>query len=156
MYDSGVAFINCHLSSGENEGDELKRNYDYSEIVRRGLFPEDTPGLEPEVVLPSGAWHLGRRRAAAHGDMQCSGGLHAGEGGISKAVAGRGPGQWGEQRRLLDCDHIVWLGDLNYRLDLPDDQVLKQVATASAGRGTPVLTAELNATGPGAYQEGGI
>lgn len=48
VYDSGLCFICAHLASGENEGDELKRNYDYSEIVRRGQFPPDTATLDPE------------------------------------------------------------------------------------------------------------
>lgn len=42
VYDTGVAFICAHLSSGESEGDELKRNYDYTEIIRRLQFPPDT------------------------------------------------------------------------------------------------------------------
>ena len=53
MHDSGICFICAHLASGENEGDELKRNYDYSEIVRRGQFPEDSAALDPETALPS-------------------------------------------------------------------------------------------------------
>ena len=51
VYDSGVCFVCSHLSSGENEGDELKRNYDYSEIVRRGQFPSDSAALDPEASL---------------------------------------------------------------------------------------------------------
>lgn len=48
VYDSGLCFICAHLASGEAEGDELKRNYDYSEIVRRGQFPADTASLDPD------------------------------------------------------------------------------------------------------------
>lgn len=55
VYDSGICFVCSHLSSGENEGDELKRNYDYSEIVRRGQFPPDSAVLDPETVLPGSA-----------------------------------------------------------------------------------------------------
>ncbi len=51
VYDSGMCFVCSHLSSGENEGDELKRNYDYSEIVRRGQFPPDSAVLDPETSL---------------------------------------------------------------------------------------------------------
>ena len=36
---------------------------------------------------------------------------------------GRGPGQWAEQRRLLDSEHTIWMGDLNYRLSIADDKV---------------------------------
>lgn len=51
VYDSGICFVCSHLSSGENEGDELKRNYDYSEIVRRGQFPPDSAVLDPETSI---------------------------------------------------------------------------------------------------------
>lgn len=54
VYDSGICFVCAHLASGENEGDELKRNYDYSEIVRRGQFPPDSASLDPDMAF-SGA-----------------------------------------------------------------------------------------------------
>ena len=54
VYDSGICFVCAHLASGENEGDELKRNYDYSEIVRRGQFPPDSASLDPDTAF-SGA-----------------------------------------------------------------------------------------------------
>ena len=50
VFDSGVCFIASHLSSGENEGDELKRNYDYSEIIRRGAFHGDGGALDPDSL----------------------------------------------------------------------------------------------------------
>ena len=31
MHDSGVCLVASHLSSGQAEGDELRRNYDYAE-----------------------------------------------------------------------------------------------------------------------------
>lgn len=36
---------------------------------------------------------------------------------------GRGPGQWGSQKGFLDNEHAIWMGDLNYRLTIPDDKV---------------------------------
>lgn len=98
VYDSGVCFVCSHLSSGENEGDELKRNYDYSEIVRRGQFPSDSAVLDPEASL-----------AGTEGGPQASG-------------DGRSTGQWGGQRGLLDNEHAIWMGDLNYRLTISDDK----------------------------------
>ena len=50
MHDSGLVFISSHLSSGEHEGDELKRNYDYSEIIRRGYFADEFSALDPSVL----------------------------------------------------------------------------------------------------------
>ncbi len=52
VYDTALCLLSAHLSSGENEGDELKRNYDYSEIVRRGAFPADVAAVDPAAALP--------------------------------------------------------------------------------------------------------
>ena len=50
IFDSGICFIASHLSSGEQEGDELKRNADYADIVRRAGFTIDEPSAEPDVL----------------------------------------------------------------------------------------------------------
>ena len=52
VYDTALCLLSAHLSSGENEGDELTRNYDYSEIVRRGAFPADVAAVDPAAALP--------------------------------------------------------------------------------------------------------
>ena len=52
MYDTSVCVVGAHLSSGEGEGDDLKRNYDYAEIMRRGAFPVEAAALDPEALLP--------------------------------------------------------------------------------------------------------
>lgn len=41
IYDSSAVFINSHFSSGSSEGDELRRNLDFSEIIRRAEFPHE-------------------------------------------------------------------------------------------------------------------
>ena len=97
IFDSGLTIIAAHLSSGEQEGDELKRNYDYSEIIRRGQFPADNLPVEPDSV------------------QQVS--------DVKIAGLGRSPGQWGRWKGLLESNHVVWMGDLNYRLSMPDAQV---------------------------------
>ena len=43
---------------------------------------------------------------------------------LQASADGRGPGQWGSQRGFLENEHAIWMGDLNYRLTIPDEQVL--------------------------------
>lgn len=105
VYDTGLNFIAAHLSSGQQEGDELKRNYDYSEIVRRGQFPADSTSVEPE---------------------------HMAVGGLSDGkIAGlaSASGQWGQLKGLLESSYVIWMGDLNYRIAMPDAQVKSLVRT---------------------------
>jgi hypothetical protein len=52
VHDSGLCFVGAHLSSGESEGDDLKRNFDYAEIVRRAAFPSDSMSVDPEALGP--------------------------------------------------------------------------------------------------------
>ena len=51
IHDTGLCLVAAHLSSGEGDGDELRRNYDYSEIVRRAAFPPDSStSVDPEAL----------------------------------------------------------------------------------------------------------
>ncbi|XP_004489919.1 type IV inositol polyphosphate 5-phosphatase 3-like isoform X2 [Cicer arietinum] len=70
IYQTLFCFICSHLTSGERDGDELKRNADVHEILRRTQF--HSPSY---IGLPKG---------------------------------------------ILDHERIIWLGDLNYRINLPD------------------------------------
>ncbi|PWZ30126.1 Type IV inositol polyphosphate 5-phosphatase 3 [Zea mays] len=69
IYQTHFCFICCHLTSGEKEGDELKRNADVQEIHRRTIFNPVS-----RVNVP---------------------------------------------KTIYDHERIVWLGDLNYRINLP-------------------------------------
>ncbi|XP_039117333.1 type IV inositol polyphosphate 5-phosphatase 3-like isoform X2 [Dioscorea cayenensis subsp. rotundata] len=62
-------FICSHLTSGEKDGDELRRNVDVQEIHRRTLFTSASSKELPKVIY--------------------------------------------------DHERIIWLGDLNYRINLP-------------------------------------
>lgn len=101
LHDSGLAFVCTHMSSGEAEGDDQKRNYDYAEIVRRLQFPPDVEGASDADAL------LGISTSGINKVMQSS----------------ARPGQWGSNRGLMAVENLVWMGDLNYRLTMPDAEV---------------------------------
>jgi len=69
IYQTHFCFICCHLTSGEKDGDELKRNADVQEIHRRTIFHPVSRVSTPKTIY--------------------------------------------------DHERIFWLGDLNYRINLP-------------------------------------
>ncbi|KAJ0985574.1 hypothetical protein J5N97_003930 [Dioscorea zingiberensis] len=69
IYQTFFCFICSHLTSGEKNGDELRRNADVQEIHRRTLFSSVSTNGLPRVIH--------------------------------------------------DHERIIWLGDLNYRINLP-------------------------------------
>ena len=54
LHQTSFCFICSHLSSGQKEGDELRRNADVMEILRKTRFPR-VNGMEdehyPQTVL---------------------------------------------------------------------------------------------------------
>ncbi|CAA6662774.1 unnamed protein product [Spirodela intermedia] len=55
LHETSFCFVCCHLTSGQREGDELRRNSDVMEILRRSRFPpvDDLAGEGrlPETIL---------------------------------------------------------------------------------------------------------
>ncbi|CAA7399189.1 unnamed protein product [Spirodela intermedia] len=55
LHQTSFCFVCCHLTSGQREGDELRRNSDVMEILRRSRFPpvDDLAGEGrlPETIL---------------------------------------------------------------------------------------------------------
>lgn len=78
IYQTLFCFICTHLTSGEKEENQLKRNADVNEIHRRTLFHPDS-GLR----LP---------------------------------------------KSIYDHERIIWLGDLNYRINLSYDETWKLIS----------------------------
>ncbi|CAL9152145.1 unnamed protein product [Musa hybrid cultivar] len=72
IYQTLFCFICSHLTSGEKDGDELRRNADVREIHRKTLF-SSAPGV-----------------------------------GVAKTI--------------FDHERIIWLGDLNYRINMSYDR----------------------------------
>lgn len=54
LHQTTFCFICCHLTSGEKEGDELRRNSDVMEILRKTRFPQVRGAGDvksPETIL---------------------------------------------------------------------------------------------------------
>lgn len=78
IYQTLFCFVCTHLTSGEKEVDQLKRNADVQEIHRRTLFRSDS-GL-------------------------------------------------GHPKTIFDHERIFWLGDLNYRINLPYNETRQLIS----------------------------
>ncbi|KAG8069422.1 hypothetical protein GUJ93_ZPchr0005g15346 [Zizania palustris] len=78
IYQTNFCFVCCHLTSGKKDRDELKRNSNVEEILRRTVF-NPLPG----VIMP---------------------------------------------KRILDHERIIWLGDLNYRINLSYERTHKLIS----------------------------
>lgn len=54
VHQTSFCFVCTHLTSGHKEGDELRRNYDVSDILRRTTFPRllKVAGAQlPETIM---------------------------------------------------------------------------------------------------------
>ncbi|CAK9876716.1 unnamed protein product [Sphagnum jensenii] len=80
LHQTSFCFVCTHLKSGHEEGDELRRNADVAEILRRTTFPQITK--HPGIKLP---------------------------------------------KTIMTHDRIIWFGDLNYRVDAPDEETWELV-----------------------------
>ncbi len=54
VYDSPLCVVCSHLASGDQEGDELKRNADYADILKRCQFLSDGDLAATGVGTPAG------------------------------------------------------------------------------------------------------
>ena len=104
VHDSSVCIVNCHLNA--HHANVRRRNQDYRDICDRLRFvlpPNAAGAASPGAGAPPGT------ASAANGGTTASGA--AGD----AFVAG--------ESTLWDHEHLFWIGDLNYRIDLPDDHV---------------------------------
>ncbi|KAI3911556.1 hypothetical protein MKX01_035677 [Papaver californicum] len=84
LHQTTFCFVCTHLTSGEKEGDEVKRNSDVIEILKKTKFSQ-SQRVSGQPFTPSPV-------------------------------------------SILEHDHTIWLGDLNYRLTFPPgdtDELLK-------------------------------
>ncbi|CAE6034983.1 unnamed protein product [Arabidopsis arenosa] len=51
LHETSLCFVCTHLTSGEKEGDELRRNLDVSEIFKRTRFSRSSKDSRPETIM---------------------------------------------------------------------------------------------------------
>jgi phosphatidylinositol-bisphosphatase len=54
LHQTSFCFVCTHLASGHKEGDELRRNMDIADILRRTTFPQvikDTGSELPKTIM---------------------------------------------------------------------------------------------------------
>ncbi|RUS26158.1 LOW QUALITY PROTEIN: Endonuclease/exonuclease/phosphatase [Jimgerdemannia flammicorona] len=98
LRDSYLCFVNSHLAAFANQ--VQRRNQDYAEICRRIAFP-----VTRSTYNPSGSWLVGGTGSSGSGFMPDSSLV------LNKTYS------------MFDSDHLVWMGDLNYRIGLPAPEI---------------------------------
>ncbi|GIL84933.1 hypothetical protein Vretifemale_13525 [Volvox reticuliferus] len=113
LYDSSLVFVASHLTAGEAEGDELRRNADMHEILRRAIF----------TSAPDGGGAVAMTAASA-----------------ALISASLGPGHWPSSTSgITDHDLVIWVGDLNYRIStVPSAGTTASLAAGTTGEVRPM------------------
>ncbi|KAI9207174.1 Endonuclease/exonuclease/phosphatase [Polychytrium aggregatum] len=112
FYDSYLCFVNCHLAADTNQ--VARRNQDYAEICKRMLFLF-AQGAESKYstyynYMHSNPWVAGYSDSADDLEVVTS--------PTSGFVASPITSTTGAT--VFDCDHLFWVGDLNYRIGVGD------------------------------------
>nr|CAB3452071.1 unnamed protein product [Digitaria exilis] len=102
LHQTSFCFICCHLTSGEKEGDELRRNSDVLEILRKTRFPRVRGAGDvksPETILEHDKSSCGNAKLEA---------IIGERSGCYRSVSSTLMKQLRMQQR---CDRILWYGN---------------------------------------------
>jgi phosphatidylinositol-bisphosphatase len=116
--DSYITFINSHLASDQAMTE--RRNQDYENISKRTAFPVHASYKDAHGYYVSHPW------SATIYDNVSS--LKGSENSVGSKEIPFTLRTNGEYLSMFDTDHLIWMGDLNYRVDLSDEEVRNYIA----------------------------
>ncbi|CAG8558669.1 3518_t:CDS:10 [Funneliformis caledonium] len=120
FYDSYLCFVNCHLAADPN-GLE-RRNQDYLDICQRITFPINMSEGYSSLYGWVGDYIPPYAKNAVAG----MGGMVGISGNTSTAPNDNKVGA-GQVMPIFDNDHLIWMGDLNYRIDMLSEPEVKSM-----------------------------
>lgn len=100
FHDSYFCFVSSHLAAFASNCD--RRNQDFTEICKKLLFDQQ---IDKKVEYLHHSWNSGGDEGVAFLDRN----------GLTN--------DWSKQASIFHADHVIWLGDLNYRVNLTRAEV---------------------------------
>ncbi|RKO93184.1 Endonuclease/exonuclease/phosphatase, partial [Blyttiomyces helicus] len=108
FYDSYFSFVNSHLAADTSMVE--RRNQDFQEIRRRLAFPLPAVYADYTAYTRANPWVTSL--------YDCAAAVGVGAPGAVGTAATIGK----TATSIYDVDHLFWMGDLNYRVPLPDTE----------------------------------
>ncbi|CDH48521.1 domain-containing protein [Lichtheimia corymbifera JMRC:FSU:9682] len=100
FHDSYLCFVGCHLAAFTDQVD--RRNQDFIEICKRLTFTQQP---DPLIDYVKYSWSDADDEGMALLDDQ----------GVAR--------DWSLEGSVFHCDHLIWLGDLNYRINFSEPEI---------------------------------
>ncbi|KAI8579196.1 hypothetical protein K450DRAFT_243208 [Umbelopsis ramanniana AG] len=100
LFDTYICALGSHLAAFMNQTE--KRNQDYAEICKRLVFP-NVP--DEKTAYATSLWNDG------------------GDEGVQFIENSNVVRNWNMQNSIFHSDHLIWVGDLNYRINLTEAEV---------------------------------
>jgi hypothetical protein len=136
--DSYFCFVNCHLAADllelERRNNDYKYNYIIRNVSKRMVFQVEKEDVDAKGYYDRNPW------VCSFYDSKMT--LHGEELDDTQKRLQREKmlyQMFSNDTRLLsifDCDHLIWIGDLNYRVTLPDSETRQLILRVTAGSDT--------------------
>ncbi|KAI8339909.1 Endonuclease/exonuclease/phosphatase [Chlamydoabsidia padenii] len=99
-HDSYFCFVTSHLAAFVANSE--RRNQDFTEIAKRLVFTQQSDKLTEYV---SHSWNSGGDEGVAYLEHK----------GVTY--------DWETQASIFHADHVIWMGDLNYRINMAEPEI---------------------------------